>query len=628
MYETYQQCKNQLDDVQAIDYFLARQICKELKLNSDELLFHSIIACSQALRHGHSCLKIAAFSDENIPLLFAQIKGQEKSGYLLPNINDWHDHLHDLAISVDDKQPLVYEHKRLYLRRYWQFEHQLSIIIKAFIAGENDTIEPFKQADSRQVIKQLFPLNNNASFGTIDWQKLAVANALLHPFSIITGGPGTGKTFTVTKVLAALQMLSNNRLKIAMLAPTGKAAQRLNESIQKAKTILSKHSLVPMDTLDSIPDAASTIHRLLGVLPGSHDFRYNSEQQLVFDVILVDEISMIDLPLMTRLMRAISSNCRIIMLGDADQLPSVAAGSVLSDLAPVRVSCFSAGNIQQLSKLTGHSDDSLSMAQANKTENGFSLDYLTVLQHSHRFDGQGEIGHLANMVINGQVEHSWEYLLQANQQIEYIKNDRYRSWIERLVEQYYMPLFSLNDGQPELNIEQAFSRLGQFRFLAATRSGEQGVAWINDYIEQILRRRSLIVNPNNLYHGRPVMVTENHYHLGLYNGDTGLLWLNNDSRLQAVFPYKDGWRYIALGRLPQVETVYAMTIHKTQGSEFAHVALVLPDYDSPILSRELIYTGITRASEQLSVFSSEGSFKQSLKRKIERYSGLSKKILR
>lgn len=624
MYKSFQQCQNKLDGIQAIDYFLAKQLCQAIFGNKTEhhsndkqsLLFHSVMATSRALREGHSCLKLSQHSEQ----LCWFNPDENKPGYQFPSLEDWCHYLSESAVSPETNQPLVFEQSRLYLRRYWQFENQLASAISALLNNQID----IDINQGRHIVKQLFPGIQNQEAGTeLDWQKIAVANALGRQLSIIAGGPGTGKTFTVTKVLAALQALSGNDLRIVMVAPTGKAAQRLNESIQKAKSFLSARQMVTEDTLSSIPDTASTLHRLLGVLPGSHNFRFNETRKLPFDVVLVDEVSMIDLPLMTRLLRAISAHCRIIMLGDAEQLPSVAAGSVLSDLAPQQQAGVSALNSQQLSALTGF-DIPISET---------AYDHLTVLQKSHRFDGGGEIGLLSRQVIGGDAIASWHLLANGQQQILLAASASFIQWLEKLVDEYYVPLFAQENGR-RLSIQQAFEQLNKFRFLAAVRLGEQGVNQINDLIEQYLKSKGLITARNEYYPGRPIMVTENHYHVGLYNGDTGLLWLNEQGKLQAAFPQNihnneadsESIRWLSIGRLPAIETVYAMTIHKTQGSEFSHVALVLPQQDSPILSRELLYTGITRASDQLTIWSDKAIFELAVKRKIQRYSGLKWRI--
>lgn len=620
IYKSLQHCQNNLEGIQAIDYYLARQISHALMPNEaetnvkvKELLFHSIMATSQALREGHTCLKLVNVCEQS----YWTDEQANKPGYQFPSMDKWRHYLLETTIKPDDNQPLIFEQNRLYLRRYWQFEQQLADAIRS-ILHRTVAIDLSK---GQEIIAQLFPGEESVN-GELDWQKIAVANALGRQFSIIAGGPGTGKTFTVTKLLAALQALSANSLRIAMIAPTGKAAQRLNESIQKAKSYLCEQYMPSVESLKSIPDTASTVHRLLGVQPGSHNFRHNEHRQLPFDVVLVDEISMIDLPLMTRLFRAISQQCRIIMLGDADQLPSVAAGSVLSDLAPEKQPGYSRLNARQLKALTGFD---VPIAET-------AYDHLTVLQKSHRFEGGGEIGQLAAQVISGDAKTSWAVLKKGQQQVAIASNESLITWLEALVEQYYGPLFASETGQ-HLSVLEAFEQLKQFRFLATMRLGEQGVNRINDYVESYLRRQGLITSGNDFYPGRPIMVTENHYHVGLYNGDTGLLWPNEQGKLQAAFMQHnaressdEAIRWLSIGRLPRIETVYAMTIHKTQGSEFSHVALILPQQDSPVLSRELLYTGITRASKQLTIWGEKSIFELGVERKIQRFSGLRERV--
>lgn len=625
MYKTFQLCQHKLDSIEAIDYFLARQICQALKQEQNHLLFHSIMATSQALRNGHTCLKLDAEADAD----YWNNTDESKEGYHFPRLDDWHEQLSQICFTSVDNQPLVYEKNRLYLRRYWQFEGELGDAIHTLINKSIISESGNENTQAKKVIDQLFPnllVDVTEQGFELDWQKIAVANALIRQFTIIAGGPGTGKTFTVTKILAALQSLSDNTLRIAMVAPTGKAAQRLNESIQKAKSVLKTKKLMPDETLYSIPDTASTLHRLLGVIPGAHNFRYNESRKLLFDVVIVDEISMIDLPLMTRLMRAVDEHCRIIMLGDADQLPSVAAGSVLADLAPRQTPGYTLSVSQELADLTGFN---IPVLNNRESDCKLNLDHLTVLQKSHRFDGGGEIGQLAKQVINGHSERSWLLLQQGKKQINQVKLNSFNLWIEQMVDHYFVSLFNNKKVQGSSSIQtinQAFEQLIQFRFLAATRLGEQGVTQINETIEQYLRTKGLITSSNEFYPGRPIMVTENHYDVGLYNGDTGLLWNNEQGKLQAVFLENDSIRWLSLGRLPKVETVYAMTIHKTQGSEFSHVGLVLPERDSLILSRELLYTGITRASKQLSVWSDRTIWNTGVQRKVQRYSGLEERV--
>ncbi len=605
MYKHLQACQAVLNGIEPIDFFLAKQICSALSVESDALLFHSVIATSEALRNGHSCLSLAATAGSAV----WQDAESNRTGFVLPELAEWEDHLAGLNIGAEAGHPLVYEKQRLYLRRYWQFESETADQLSTLLS---QTAELDLQ-QGREVLNELFNTASNSEQETSepDWQKAAVANALVRHFSIIAGGPGTGKTYTVTRLLVALQRLHQNQLKIALVAPTGKAAQRLSESIRGALQQMQTAGQLSAETLAMIPDSASTLHRLLGVKRNSNSFRHDEKNPLNLDLLLVGEVSMIDLPLMTRLLRALPEGARMIMLGDADQLPSVAAGSVLADLAPRPHRGYSKQNSDRLAELTG---SQLPVSDA-------AHDHLTLLQKSRRFDGAGGIGVLANQVIAGDAEASWGTLKSGTEQVGLVERSDFTGWLTELVRRYYLPVL-----QSE-TIESAFKALARFRFLTATRVGPTGVEQLNETIENYLRNLGVIEGLSGHYPGRPIMVTENHYGVGLFNGDIGLLWPNESGRLLAAFPQAEGGvRWVSPGRLPRVESVYAMTIHKTQGSEFEHVAMILPEQESPMLSRELLYTGITRASERFTLWGNEKVWQAAVKHRIERYSGLAERV--
>jgi len=605
MYKHLQACQAVLHGIESIDFFLAQQICRALNARNDALLFHSVVAISAVLRDGHSCLNLEALAGDEL----WEDEETGRLGFKFPKVDEWMAHLADLDISPEAGHPIVFQQQRLYLRRYWQFENEAADQLRTLL----DQTEAVDLPQGRALLDELFSINpmGDPSTAETDWQKVAVANALARNFTIIAGGPGTGKTYTVTRLLVALQRLHHKQLKIALVAPTGKAAQRLSESIRSSLQQMNSAGQIDAETLVAIPDSASTLHRLLGVKRHSNCFRHDEKNPLNLDLLLVDEVSMIDLPLMTRLLRAMPDHARLVLLGDADQLPSVAAGSVLADLAPRPHSGYSGKNSVNLTALTGYS-----LPVSEKAH-----DHLTLLQKGRRFDGEGGIGVLASHVIAGDADASWNLLNGDEEQISRVTRTDFNGWLIELVRRYYLPVLQAE------SVEAAFTALARFRFLTATRVGPTGVEQINEIIENYLRAHEVIEGLSGHYHGRPIMVTENHYGVGLFNGDVGLLWRNDAGHLLAAFQQADGEiRWISPGRLPKLESVYAMTIHKTQGSEFEHVTLILPEQGSPILSRELLYTGITRASKQFTLWGTESVWRLAVTHRIKRYSGLAERV--
>lgn len=582
-----------LEGVAELDLLLAERLCDFLNCH-DDWLFHSLVGVSQALQQGHACLQLSHWAGR----FEWRAEDDPDSGYRFPELDDWRDKLSALPIGPNDNAPVVFDLDRLYLRRYWRFETELAAALGSRL---NAPVEADLKT-AKQVLTDLFGTSD-----TTNWQQVAAANALLNRFSVIAGGPGTGKTFTVTRLLALLAATATDLPVIKLAAPTGKAAQRLGESIRAAKGDL----LGPVDmlTLDAIPETASTLHRLLGVIPNQLDFRHHQRNLLELDILVVDEVSMVDLPLMTRLFRALPEHARVIFLGDADQLPSVAAGSVLADLAERPHPGYSKARKTQLKQLGIPLEKAL-----EKTKNG-SADYLSTLYNSRRFGPNSGIGQLARQVIDGQSDASLATLKGEHEDVQWLGNDNLYAQIDAWTRTWYQPIAQAD------TLTEAFDRLFQFRLLCPTRVGPRGVEALNERIERQL-------NPNRepAYRGQPIMVTENHYGVGLYNGDIGLLWPDDNGQLLAWFPEGDSHRPIAPGRLPKHETVYAMTIHKTQGSEFERVAMVLPETPSAMLTRELIYTGLTRAKQALVVFGGEGVWLEGVRMRVERHSGLKERL--
>ncbi|QOL24945.1 exodeoxyribonuclease V subunit alpha [Thalassotalea sp. LPB0316] len=611
-YSSFQQASNMLADLQPIDYFFAEHVCQTLA-TTNALVFHLAIATHQSLQQGHSCLPLSVVAERTMwQIKDSEALENEKAGFSFGSLAELTSVLGQFPELLEHTAMLVLDNQHLYLRRYYLFEQQLRQYLTAKLNNHNN----ISTEQIKSVVNQLF---TESAEQAIDWQKVAVANALNKDFVVIAGGPGTGKTYTVTKLLAALIMLhqqteANARLNIALTAPTGKAAQRLSESILAA--IKGFTGQIDQAVLDEIPSQAQTIHRLLGVRPNSVNFKYHQDNLLPIDVLLVDEASMIDLALMTRIFRALPNHTKVILLGDADQLPSVASGSVLADIAPRPHRGFSPQNSAFLSTVLAQDVTSLTAKDPSRTS-----DHLTILQHSRRFDGQGGIGVVAKHVINGEAKASWQRLVDDQSGQVGLITQANMSWLDQHIQQYYQPLLTMTD------ISQAFAQLSQFRILVAMRKGQLGVENINELVVKHLVEQQLIdagqaYKKSPLYHGMPIMITENHHKLGLYNGDIGLIWQQGE-QLVAIFEQVDGFKTVIPSRLPSYELVYAMTIHKTQGSEFTHVLMALPENtNNKLLTRELLYTGITRAKKQLSIVGDFDVWQQGVQAKVVRYSQL------
>jgi exodeoxyribonuclease V alpha subunit len=458
-------------------------------------------------------------------------------------------------------------------------------------------------------------------------QKLAVATASAGRFTLISGGPGTGKTTTVARLLVLLQQLAMSRpdaapLLIRLAAPTGKAAARLTESLGRALDELSPR--LDATLLASLPRQASTLHRLLGVIPGSHEFRHHAENPLPLDVLVVDEASMVDLPMMARLLAALPASARLILLGDKDQLASVEAGAVLGDICQLLQQEPSAAHTEWLRVVTGYP-----LAEPG-VPNALPLrDRLCWLRKSWRFHAGSGIGRLADAVNQGD-RHTLERLLSSNfADIRiHVDAERRATLLQLAVAGYAGYLALARDpvnGESARRMLQAFQ---QTRVLCALREGEWGVTGLNSSILQSLSRQGWLQPEADWYVGRPVMIVRNDHALGLYNGDIGIT-AHDGERLRVWFEMPDGRVHGFLpSRLPEHETALAMTVHKSQGSEFAHTILVLPDLDNPVLTRELLYTGITRAKQRLDLFGAHELLTRIATRPTQRNSGLTAMLLR
>lgn len=563
----------------------------------DESAFLAGALVSRESRHGHICIDLNRFA------------GTLVGGYAFPgNGAAWGAHLRELGAAgeeEDDSLLVLDERGRLYLRRYYRFQQEVA----RYFSGESR----FAELSGAEVtalqggLDRYFP---GGAGNEPDRQKLAAAVALVSRFCVISGGPGTGKTTTVTKILALLVEQHRRRFSgtpaIALAAPTGKAAARLMESMAGAMGRLDLDEAVKI----ALPREAFTLHRLLGSLGRGRRELFRHGETLPFDIIVVDEASMVDLPLMGRLARALAPATRLILMGDKNQLASVEAGSVMGDLCHGKKGDTVSGpQGELLGRLTGI-----------RLPTGSPLsplaDAVTTLTKSYRFGACPGIGQAADAANRGDVRALSAIAAPGFALAGPGTGDHAAAWLEARVRHHLAGYARLTDAREML------AALDRFRILCAVRKGPLGVLRINRLVERCLG----FAGADIWYPGRPVMVTENDYTLGLFNGDTGIT-VRRGNELSVAFPDETGgMRHIHSARLPSVETVFAMTVHKSQGSEFTHVALVLPEGDAPVLTRELIYTGITRAREEVAVWSAPEILEKALSRRTHRASGLRERL--
>ena len=629
--------------------------------HGDSLVLLAAALASHQLGHGHVCLDLHKTLAEPDFALSLPPEGDALAGpLLLPSQllerltgETWLQCLQgSLLVAAGDApeqfaRPLVLCDGRLYLRRYWTYERQIDSALRQRLAQAEPT-----PADLRERLEMLF--REGAEPGQVDWQKLACALATRSAFSIITGGPGTGKTTTVVRLLALLQapaVEAGRPLRIRLAAPTGKAAARLTESIGQQVERLT----VSAEVREQIPCDVSTVHRLLGSRPNSRHFRHHAGNPLPLDVLVVDEASMIDLEMMANLLAAMPDNARLILLGDKDQLASVEAGAVLGDLCrDAEDGRYSPQTRAWLEQVSGESL-AASGLESGDGERHPLAQQVVMLRRSRRFGEGSGIGQLARLV-NRQQSGEARALLQKGDYADVfglsLRGEQDRAF-DRLVldglargqdgpQGYRTYLHAIRQGRPAadralddpcwsdwaLEVLKAFER---FQLLCAVRKGPWGVEGLNQRVGRVLTQAGLIDGDLPWYEGRPVLVTRNDYGLNLMNGDIGIALKVPDGRsdsapLRVAFPRNDGRggvRFVLPSRLSEVETVYAMTVHKSQGSEFAHTALVLPDALNPVLTKELIYTGITRAKDWFSLIEPrKGVLEEAVERRVKRISGL------
>ncbi|HEY7775473.1 MAG TPA: exodeoxyribonuclease V subunit alpha, partial [Kineobactrum sp.] len=649
--------------LRALDRALAGFLL-ELEPGSDPALLLAAALVSHQLGHGHICMDLAATLAAPDLALSLPPEGQQAApAALLPSqllgglaATEW---LARLAASplVDScaaapETPLVLVGQRLYLRRYWRYERDVMAALHERVSRPPTPVAWLSEGlaelfvDAGQGDEQGADQDDQP-----DWQRLACALAARGAFSIITGGPGTGKTTAVVRLLALLQssaVASGQPLRIRLAAPTGKAATRLTESIGRQVGDLA----VPETVRQHIPTTVSTLHRLLGSRMDSRHFRHHAGNPLPLDVLVVDEASMIDLEMMASLLAALPRAARLILLGDKDQLSSVEAGAVLGDLCRhAEAGHYTEATVAWLESVSGQSLAAAGLRPGVAGQHALAQQTV-MLRRSHRFGANSGIGELARAVNRCDVARAAS-LLGAGEFAD-IAWRRVSSTSDPALAAlvlgrdntpgYGLYLRQLQAQRPasatpgdivwEAWARTVLATFDQFQLLCAVRRGDWGVEAVNVRVAALLQGEGLLPAAQGWYEGRPVMVTRNNYSLGLMNGDVGITLQvpvvarsgSSQAQLRVAFPRNDGLggiRFVLPSQLTDAETVFAMTVHKSQGSEFSHVALVLPERRSPVLTKELVYTGITRASQRFTLVTTRAEvFEQAVATPVRRISGL------
>jgi exodeoxyribonuclease V alpha subunit len=643
-----------------IDSALAAQLLR-LDGQASPALLVAAALLAQMEGRGHTCLPLADLCAPPVAMLgwpAVAVDGPQGLralwAHLPATLADWQAALQGGTSSKacvrhsdapDQGQPLVMggsaDAPLLYLRRYEGYEKRVG---QGLLQRAREPLD-VPEAAAGQWMDRFFVPNAEAP-ATVDWQKVACAVALRARLSVITGGPGTGKTYTAARLLALLLAVheGDGPLRVALAAPTGKAAARLKQSIDHALTSLQEQvpegSGLDLNTLIARMGPARTLHSLLGARPDTRQFRHHAAHPLDVDVLIVDEASMVHLEMMDALLQALPPKARLVLLGDKDQLASVEAGAVLGDLCrDAAAGRYSADTAQFVQTVAGQTlpAEYLSLGYAPVL-----AQQTVMLRQSRRF--KGAIGQLALAVNRGDAAAARAAFSPAVGAVHSSRSVSALLAFQPTTPQAVCDLALGAHGQPSYadylsfmkqrpegqgtdthtawvrSVLQAFER---FRILCAVHQGDWGTQGLNAAVQKALADADLLKVTGEWFAGRPVMVTRNDAQLGVFNGDVGVVLPNIEGKLKVWFLDGEALRSVSVMRLAQVETAFVMTVHKSQGSEFEHTALVLPPGSAEVLSRELVYTGITRAREQFTLLEAEaGLLEAAMGRPSVRVSGL------
>ncbi len=493
----------------------------------------------------------------------------------------------------DEKKPLVVDRGMLYFQKYWLYEKDIAEILKKKASSKKDISEPI-----REKLDKLFPSNNNS----INYQKLAAIVALSSELCIISGAPGTGKTTTVAKIID-LMISENSDIKIAVAAPTGKAVARVRESVQNA--LKSKE----IENSDKFPKDFFTIHRLLKVSQNLDTFRYNSSNKLPYELLIVDEVSMVDTLLMRNLLKALKDRAILILIGDKDQLASVESGAIMAEICSIgKINSYSTKFLEK-NNLNG---------KLLPSEIEFT-DSMVELKENYRFKDSAGIYNLSNLIKDSEniSESDIDNIFKNSSDIKWFEfSDKFPEELQKMILAHFQAVASAK------NIEEMFEEFNKLMLLTPYRNGNFGIEFFNSYINKLLLNKGLVTKDTVWFNGKPLIINKNDYSLKLFNGDIGLCFQG-----EIYFKYENNFISKTPDFLNNYDICHSMTVHKSQGSEFDNIILLLGNRDSDILTKELIYTAITRAKSKVFIWGEKDIFIKGLNTKVKRVSALSRRLV-
>lgn len=581
----------------AADVHLAATLCRLADGDDDGDVALAIALACRAVRHGSVTVDLATVAesvtvDDGVAVDPADLDWPEPESWVAavassPLVAVGEDTHLDRGAAV---RPLRLLGSHLALDRYWRHERTIASLIRSRIGTSATPV-----ADDR--LDSLF--GDDAT----DRQRRAAATAAARSFSVIAGGPGTGKTTTIAAILALLfgDGGRGRPPRVALAAPTGKAAARLTEAVHDRARWLAGDGRIDEGVADAVLAVdASTLHRLLGRRPGSNSrFRHDAANRLPHDVVIVDETSMVSLSMMAHLLSAVRDDARLVLVGDPRQLASVEAGAVLGDI----------------------------VAAASGPDTPLAP-HVVVLDHVHRF--AGGIGQLADAIVAGDADAALAVLATGAGDVAWVDVDvttaaGHATATDAVRGPLIATAAAVVDAARAGDAAAALAAMSRAQLLCAHRRGPYGVSSWRWEVERWLTDEIAGYSPHGWFAGRPLLVTQNDYALDLFNGDTGVAVAAGDG-LVCAFERRGEVLEISPSRLRAIETLYAMTIHKSQGSQFGHPVVVLPDANSPILTRELLYTAVTRATDRVTVIGTEAAVRAAIARPVQRASGLQHRL--